>query len=71
MLCLVSFMFLLLIVSQLEVDIITAQQAIIYSVYGLLMFYHTSKPYWTENQGKRFKQDKKKRTNTQDDQSRN
>ncbi len=70
MLCSISFMFLLLIVSQLESDIITIQQAIIYAGYGLLMFYYTSKPYWTESQGKRFKEDKKKRTN-QDDQSRN
>ena len=67
MLCLISLILLLLIVSQLEADIITAQQAIMYSAYALLMFYHTSKPYWTENQGKH----KKKRTNPRDDQSRN
>lgn len=59
MLCLISLIFIILIVSQLEADIISNTQAIIYGAYGILMLYHTSKPYWTENQEK----DQKKRTN--------
>ena len=54
MLCLISFIFIFVIVAQLETGSITAGQAIFYGAYGLLMFYHTSKPYWnwTDNQGK-------------------
>ena len=52
MLCFISFIFILVIVAQLESGSITAGQAIFYGAYGLLMFYHTSKPYWTENQEK-------------------
>ena len=50
MLCVISFIFIFVIVAQLEGGSITTTQAIFYGAYGLLMFYHTSKPYWTENQ---------------------
>ena len=53
MLCVISFIFIFVIVAQLEGGSITATQAIFYGAYGLLMFYHTSKPYWTENQNKK------------------
>ena len=52
MLCVISFIFIFVIVAQLEGGSITTTQAIFYGAYGLLMFYHTSKPYWTENQEK-------------------
>ena len=52
MLCVISFIFLFFVVAQLEGGSITIGQAIFYGAYGLLMFYHTSKTYWTENQGK-------------------
>lgn len=53
MFCLISFIFIFLIVSQLETGTISYMQAIIYGSYGLLMFYHTSKPYWYyKNKGK-------------------
>lgn len=50
MLCIISFIFIFVIVAELESGSITTGQAIFYSLYGLLMFYHTSKPYWKENQ---------------------
>ena len=46
MFCVISFIFILLVVGQLESGSITTTQAIFYGAYGLLMFYHTSKPYW-------------------------
>lgn len=49
MLCIISFIFIFIIIAQLENGDITKGQAIFYGIYGLLMFYHTSKPYWTEN----------------------
>ena len=49
MLALISFIFIFVVVAQLESDSITMGQAIFYGAYGLLMFYHTIKPYWTEN----------------------
>lgn len=55
MLCFLSFIFIFIVVAQLEADTITVGQAIFYGAYGLLMFYHTSKPYWTENQEKNQK----------------
>lgn len=53
MLCFISFIFVFVIVAQLESNTITIGQAIFYGTYGLLMFYHTSKPYWIENQNKK------------------
>ena len=50
MLCFISFIFLLSIVAAIEAETITTLQAMWYGTYGLLMFYHTSKPYWIENQ---------------------
>ena len=51
MLAITSFIFLFVVVAQLEAGDITSGQAIFYSIYGLIMFYHTSKKYWnyTEN----------------------
>lgn len=66
MFCLFSFIFILIIVNQLESDLINNIQFMFYSIYGLLMFYYTSKPYWTKN----IEKDKKKRTNS-DHQSKN
>lgn len=48
MLCLISFIFILWTVSALESDVITCGQAILFSAYALIVFYHTSKPYWTK-----------------------
>jgi len=48
MLCFISFIFVFVIVAQLESNTITIGQAIFYGAYG-----HTSKPYWTENQNKK------------------
>ena len=53
MLCVISLIFVLIIVGQLEADSISIGQALIYTSYGILMFYHTSKPYWTKEQNKR------------------
>lgn len=53
MLCLISFIFVFIIVGQLEADAISVGQALICLSYGLLMFYQTSKPYWTKEQNKR------------------
>lgn len=52
MLCAISLIFIASIISSLEADAITVGQAIFYSAYGLIMFYHTSKPYWSENRKK-------------------
>lgn len=46
MLAIISFIFLLIIIGQFESNIINTSQVIIYSIYGFIMFYHTSKPYW-------------------------
>ena len=46
MLCVISFIFVFIVVAQLEGGDITFGQAIFYGFYGLLMFYHTSKKYW-------------------------
>lgn len=46
MLCIISFIFLFVIVSQLEAGDIALGQAIFYSIYGIIMFYYTSKPFW-------------------------
>lgn len=53
MLCAISLIFIASIISSLEADTITEVQAIFYSIYGLAMFYHTSKPYWSENKNKK------------------
>lgn len=55
MLCIISFIYIFTVVSQLETDKITVGQFIFYALYGLLMFFHTSQPYWTENRNKRRK----------------
>jgi len=48
MLCAISFMFILFIVGQLEEGQIATWQFLIYASYGLLMFWHTMKPYIQE-----------------------
>lgn len=53
MLCAISLIFIASIISSLEADTITEVQAIFYSIYGLVIFYHTSKPYWSENNKKK------------------
>lgn len=64
MFCLLSFIFILAVVSQLDSGMISNSQYWFFSIYGLLMFYYTSKPYWTENIEK--EKNKKKRTNPND-----
>lgn len=64
MLCFLSFIFILAVVSQLENGLINNSQFWFFSTYGLLMLYHTSKPYWTENIEKQEDKNKKKRTNS-------
>lgn len=61
MLCVISLIFIFLIVGALEAESITIGQAILYGAYGILMFYHTSKPYWTEKQNKRTNHQRSKR----------
>lgn len=46
MLAIISLIFLFIIIGQLEADTISSSQAIIYGIYGLIMFYNTSKKYW-------------------------
>lgn len=60
MFCLLSFIFITMVVMQLVNGYINTVIGIIYIVYGFIMFYQTSKPYWTEN----IEKDKKKRTNS-------
>lgn len=50
MLAIISLIFLLIIIGQLEADVITSSQAVIYGIYGLIMFYNTSKKYWDYSQ---------------------
>ena len=52
MYCLLSFIFIFVVVAQAETNAITVGQAMLYGIYGLAMCYHTSKPYWSENQKK-------------------
>ncbi len=52
MLCVISLIFIFTIVGALEADAITIGQAVWFGIYGVLMFYHTSKPHWSENQKK-------------------
>lgn len=56
MLAIISIIFLFIIIGQLEADTISSSQAIIYGIYGLIMFYNTSKKYWEyeeENKNKK------------------
>lgn len=46
MFCLISFLMVFITIIQLESGDLTNWQALIYALYGLLMFYHTSKDYW-------------------------
>lgn len=46
MLAIISLIFLFIVLGQFEANMISTSQVIIYSIYGLMMFYHTSKPYW-------------------------
>lgn len=48
MFCLISLLFILYIVGQLETGQITTCQSLIYSGYALLMLYYTMKPYIEE-----------------------
>lgn len=55
MFCFISFIFIFSVVAQLEADSITLGQALFYGVYGLLMFYYSSKPYWNYDESKNKK----------------
>lgn len=59
MLATISFIFIFTIVTSLEAETITLGQAILWGMYGCLMFYHTSKSYWSENQEKNKKNRRK------------
>ena len=61
MFCAISFIFILLVVGQLESGSITTTQAIFYGAYGLLMFYYTSKPYWNYEEYEKNQKNKKNR----------
>lgn len=61
MLCVISLIFVFIIIGQLEADTISAGQALIYTLYGVLMFYYTSKPYWTKKQNKRTNHERSER----------
>ena len=58
MFCLMSFIFVFVIVGQLEAGSITTVQAIFYEAYVLLMFYHTSKSYWKCEKSKENKKNR-------------
>lgn len=60
MFCLLSFIFITMVAMQLVNGYINTVIGIIYIVYGFIMLYYTSKPYWTEN----IEENKKKRTNS-------
>lgn len=64
MLCLISFIFIFIILMQYANGQITILQYVLYGVYGLLMFYHTSKPYWDYEE---YQKNKNKRTNLNHD----
>ncbi len=61
MFCVISFIFIFVIVAQLEGGSITVGQAIFYGFYGLLMFYYTSKPYWNYEEYEKNRKNKKNR----------
>ena len=44
--CFISLMFIFIIAGAIEGDKITIGQAIVPLIYGIIMFYHTSKKYW-------------------------
>lgn len=46
MLAIISFLIVFITIIQLDSGDLTNWQAVIYAFYGLLMFYHTSKPFW-------------------------
>lgn len=46
MLCVISFLMIFITIIQLESGDLTNWQGGMYALYGLLMFYHTSKNYW-------------------------
>lgn len=53
MLAIISLIFLFIVIGQLEADMISNSQAIIYATYGLIMFYNTSKKYWHYSEHKK------------------
>ena len=55
MLTIISLIFVLIVIGQLEADMISNSQALIYGAYGLIMFYHTSKKYWNYEESKNKK----------------
>ena len=55
MLCVISFLMIFITIIQLESGDITNWQAALYGLYSLLMFYHTSKPYWNYEETKNIK----------------
>ena len=46
MLCVISFIFIFVVISQTETGGLTSGQALFYGLYGLLMLHHTSRKYW-------------------------
>lgn len=46
MLCVISFIFMFVVIAQTECGSLTSGQALFYGLYGLLMLHHTSKRYW-------------------------
>lgn len=49
MLCFLSFMYGIILIAMLEAEMISFGQAIFFGIYIMIMFYHTSKPYWNED----------------------
>ena len=45
MLCIISFIFIFLVVAQLEAGSISIVQALLFGIYGLIVCNYTSKPY--------------------------
>ena len=48
--CFISFIFILMIAGAVEGDKLTIGQAIVPLIYGMIMFYHTSKKYWSKGE---------------------
>ncbi|MCI8655452.1 MAG: hypothetical protein HFJ48_06275 [Clostridia bacterium] len=46
MLCVISFIFIFVVIAQAECGSLTSGQALFYGFYGLIMLHHTSKKYW-------------------------
>lgn len=47
--CVFSLIYIFIVAGEYTSSSLSLGQALIYSIYGLIMFWHTSKPYWSKN----------------------